>query len=166
MASIRSRVFGAHVRPLQLDLADLSSLKTAVDRLGLDHLDVVVHNAGVALDEPPRRETEDGHELMFGTNHLGHFALTQWLVPLLSAASAGRSVTVGSFAARSERLDLDDLQSTRDPPSRSTSARHHPDCARPGGHIRSNRKRAGPRGARCHVRRSTPLQPIAGKVLP
>nr|BBJ55564.1 hypothetical protein SAVMC3_81930 [Streptomyces avermitilis] len=117
MASIRSRVFGAHVRPLQLDLADLSSLKTAVDRLGLDHLDVVVHNAGVALDEPPRRETEDGHELMFGTNHLGHFALTQWLVPLLSAASAGRSVTVGSFAARSERLDLDDLQSTRDPPA-------------------------------------------------
>jgi NAD(P)-dependent dehydrogenase (short-subunit alcohol dehydrogenase family) len=51
---------------------------------------------------------------MFGTNHLGHFALTQWLAPLLSAASAGRIVTVGSFAARSERLDLGDLQSTQD----------------------------------------------------
>ncbi|MEU7210061.1 SDR family NAD(P)-dependent oxidoreductase [Streptomyces sp. NPDC044989] len=114
MASIRSRVPGAHVRHLQLDLADLSSLKTAVDRLDLDHLDAVVHNAGVALDDPPRRETEDGHELMFGTNHLGHFALTQWLAPLLCAAPAGRIVTVGSFAARSERLDLDDLQSTRD----------------------------------------------------
>jgi NAD(P)-dependent dehydrogenase (short-subunit alcohol dehydrogenase family) len=82
--------------------------------LGLDHLDAVVYNAGVALDDLPRRETEDGHELMFGTNHLGHFALTQWLAPLLSAASAGRIVTVGSFAARSERLDLDDLQSTQD----------------------------------------------------
>ena len=114
MASIRSRVPGARVRHLQLDLADLSSLKTAVDRLDLDHLDAVVHNAGVALDDPPRRETADGHELMFGTNHLGHFALTQWLAPLLSAASAGRIVTVGSFAARSERLDLADLQSTQD----------------------------------------------------
>ncbi|MEU9045593.1 MULTISPECIES: SDR family NAD(P)-dependent oxidoreductase [unclassified Kitasatospora] len=114
MASIRSRVTGAHVRHLRLDLADLSSLKAAVDRLDLDHLDAVVHNAGVALDDPPRRETADGHELMFATNHLGHFALTQWLAPLLSAAPRGRIVTVGSFAARSERLDLGDLQSTRD----------------------------------------------------
>ncbi|WDO04772.1 SDR family NAD(P)-dependent oxidoreductase [Streptomyces murinus] len=114
MASIRSRVPGARVRHLRLDLADLSSLKAAVDGLDLDRLDAVVHNAGVALDDPPRRETPDGHELMFGTNHLGHFALTRWLAPLLSAARAGRVVTVGSFAARSERLDLGDLQSTRD----------------------------------------------------
>ncbi|MEU8547184.1 SDR family NAD(P)-dependent oxidoreductase [Streptomyces roseoverticillatus] len=114
MASIHSRVSGAYIRHLQLDLADLSSLKTAVDRLDLGHLDAVVYNAGVALDDRPRRETGDGHELMFGTNHLGHFALTQWLAPLLSAAPAGRVVTVGSFAARSERLDLGDLQSTRE----------------------------------------------------
>ncbi|MGW4435237.1 SDR family NAD(P)-dependent oxidoreductase [Streptomyces sp. NPDC004596] len=113
-ASIRSRVPGAEVRHLQLDLADLSSLKTTVDRLACDRLDAVVHNAGGALDDPPRQMTGDGHELMFGTNHLGHFALTQWLAPLLSAAPAGRVVTVGSFAARSERLDLGDLQSTRD----------------------------------------------------
>ncbi|MFE6637640.1 SDR family NAD(P)-dependent oxidoreductase [Streptomyces tendae] len=114
MASIRARVPGAQVRHLPLDLADLASLRTAVDRLDLDRLDAVVHNAGVALDDPPRRETGDGNELMFGTNHLGHFALTQWLAPLLSAAPAGRVVTVGSFAARSERLDLDDPQSARD----------------------------------------------------
>ncbi|MGW5372928.1 SDR family NAD(P)-dependent oxidoreductase [Streptomyces sp. NPDC004009] len=113
-ASIGSRVPGADVRHLQLDLADLSSLRTAVDRLDRGHLDAVVHNAGVALDDPPRQATREGHELMFGTNHLGHFALTQWLAPLLSAAPAGRVVTVGSFAARSERLDLSDLQSTRD----------------------------------------------------
>ncbi|MFJ8622290.1 SDR family NAD(P)-dependent oxidoreductase [Kitasatospora sp. NPDC093550] len=113
-ASIRARVPGARVRHLRLDLADLSSLESAVDGLNLGHLDAVVHNAGVALDDPPRRETADGHELMFGTNHLGHFALTRWLAPLLSAAPSGRVVTVGSFAARSERLDLDDLQSTRD----------------------------------------------------
>ncbi|MEU1152119.1 SDR family NAD(P)-dependent oxidoreductase [Streptomyces sp. NPDC005918] len=114
MASIRSRVPGARVRHLRLDLADLTSLKGSVDRLGLDRLDAVVHNAGVALDDPPRRETKDGHELMFGTNHLGHFALTGWLAPLLRAAPAARVVTVGSFAARSERLDLDDLQSAGD----------------------------------------------------
>ncbi|MEU2619530.1 SDR family NAD(P)-dependent oxidoreductase [Streptomyces sp. NPDC007157] len=113
-ASIRSRVPGARVRTVRLDLADLSSLETAVRSLDVDHLDAVVHNAGVALDDPPRRETGDGHELMFGTNHLGHFALTHWLMPLLSAAPAARIVTMGSFAAKSERLDLDDLQSRKD----------------------------------------------------
>lgn len=114
MASIRAYVPGARVRHLPLDLADLSSLRDAAAGLGTDRLDAVVHNAGVALDHPPRRETADGHELMFGTNHLGHFALTQWLAPLLCAAPAGRVVTVGSFAANSERLDPDDLQSLRD----------------------------------------------------
>ncbi|MGY5007382.1 SDR family NAD(P)-dependent oxidoreductase [Streptomyces sp. 900105755] len=113
-ASIRSRVRGARVRAVPLDLADLPSLGTVAEALEVGHLDAVVHNAGVALDDPPRRETGDGHELMFGTNHLGHFALTHWLMPLLSAAPAARVVTVGSFAARSERLDLADLQSRKD----------------------------------------------------
>ncbi|WP_328622786.1 SDR family NAD(P)-dependent oxidoreductase [Streptomyces sp. NBC_00354] len=113
-ASIRARVAGARVRAVRLDLADLSSLGTAVESLKVERLDAVVHNAGVALDDPPRRETGDGHELMFGTNHLGHFALTRWLMPLLSAAPASRVVTMGSFAAKSERLDLDDLQSRND----------------------------------------------------
>ncbi|MFJ4696455.1 SDR family NAD(P)-dependent oxidoreductase [Streptomyces sp. NPDC088766] len=114
MTSIRSRVPGARVRAVRLDLADLSSLGTAVESMGVERLDAVVHNAGVAIDDPPRRETGDGHELMFGTNHLGHFALTHWLMPLLSAAPAARIVTMGSFAAKSERLDLDDLQSRKD----------------------------------------------------
>ncbi|MGW2485756.1 SDR family NAD(P)-dependent oxidoreductase [Streptomyces sp. NPDC001606] len=114
VSSIRSRVPGARVRAVRLDLADLSSLRATVGALEADRLDAVVHNAGVALDDPPRRETGDGHELMFGTNHLGHFALTGRLMPLLSAAPAARVVTVGSFAAKSERLDLDDLQSLRD----------------------------------------------------
>ncbi|MEV0992423.1 SDR family NAD(P)-dependent oxidoreductase [Streptomyces sp. NPDC049949] len=113
-ASIRARVPGARVRAARLDLADLASLGTAAESLEVERLDAVVHNAGVALDDPPRRETGDGHELMFGTNHLGHFALTRWLMPLLSAAPAARVVTMGSFAAKSERLDLDDLQSRKD----------------------------------------------------
>ncbi|MEU2421052.1 SDR family NAD(P)-dependent oxidoreductase [Streptomyces sp. NPDC007851] len=114
MASIRAHVPEARVRAVRLDLADLSSLEASVASLGVRQLDAVVHNAGVALDDPPRRETVDGHELMFGTNHLGHFALTRWLMPLLSAAPAARVVTTGSFAAKSERLDPDDLQSRKD----------------------------------------------------
>ncbi|MFH9348974.1 SDR family NAD(P)-dependent oxidoreductase [Kitasatospora sp. NPDC017646] len=113
-ASIRAHVPGARVRAVRMDLADLSSLRTVADSLGVDRLDAVVHNAGVALDDPPRQETEDGHEIMFGTNHLGHFALTHWLTPLLSAAPAARVITTGSFAAKSERLDLEDLQSRKD----------------------------------------------------
>jgi NAD(P)-dependent dehydrogenase (short-subunit alcohol dehydrogenase family) len=121
--SIRARVPGAHVRHIHLDLADLSSLKTAADALGLERLDAVVCNAGVLLDQPPRRETEDGNELMFATNHLGHFALIRWLAPLLTATPASRVVTTGSFTAKSESLDLDDLQSTRDYRPKRTYAR-------------------------------------------
>jgi NAD(P)-dependent dehydrogenase (short-subunit alcohol dehydrogenase family) len=50
---------------------------------------------------------------MFATNHLGHFALTGWLAPLLSASPAGRVVTTGSFVAKSARLDVDDLRVAR-----------------------------------------------------
>ncbi|WP_027945884.1 SDR family NAD(P)-dependent oxidoreductase [Amycolatopsis taiwanensis] len=113
MTAIRSRVSEARVRHLALDLADLATLKPSVDALGLDRLDAVVCNAGVLLDHPRRCETRDGYELMFATNHLGHFALTGWLAPLLSAAPAGRVVTTGSFVAKSARLDLSDLQVTR-----------------------------------------------------
>src|SRR5262245_25357662 len=113
VASIRSRVPGARVRHIRLDLADLPSLEAAAEALGSDRLDAVVHNAGVKFDQPVRRETGDGHEAMFGVNHLGHFALTHWLAPLLAAAPEGRVIITGSFAATSERLDLDDLESTR-----------------------------------------------------
>jgi NAD(P)-dependent dehydrogenase (short-subunit alcohol dehydrogenase family) len=112
MASIRSRVPGALLRHLQLDLADLGSLKASADALELDTLDAVVLNAGV-LSQSERGETKDGHELMFGTNHLGHFAFTAHLLPLLAAAPGSRVVTTGSFAARSVRVDLEDLHSRR-----------------------------------------------------
>ncbi|GAA2165982.1 SDR family NAD(P)-dependent oxidoreductase [Actinomadura napierensis] len=114
MASIRSRVPDARLRHLRLDLADHSSLKSSVDALDADRLDAVVCNAGVLLDDPQRRLTPDGHELMFATHHLGHFALVRWLMPLLAAAPAGRVVTTGSFVGKSAQLDPDDLQSGRD----------------------------------------------------
>ncbi|MBB5935486.1 SDR family NAD(P)-dependent oxidoreductase [Streptomyces zagrosensis] len=114
IAAIAARVPGAMVRHVHLDLADLTSLKSSADAWELERLDAVVHNAGTALDHPPRRETRDGYEAMFATNHLGHYALTSWLAPLLNATPGSRVVTTGSFAAKSERLDLDDLQSHRD----------------------------------------------------
>ena len=113
-ASIRSRVPGARVRHLRLDLADLASVRSSVAALELDRLDAVVCNAGVLLDQPERRDTADGHELMFATNHLGHFALIGRLTPLLFATPGSRVVTTGSFTAKSARLDLDDLQVSRD----------------------------------------------------
>ncbi len=113
-ATIRARIPRARVRQIALDLADLATLPAAVDALAVDRLDAVVLNAGVLLSDPYRRLSPQGHEMMFATNHLGHFALAHRLAPLLEAAVHGRIVTVGSFAARTERLDLIDLQSEID----------------------------------------------------
>ncbi|MEU0878478.1 SDR family NAD(P)-dependent oxidoreductase [Lentzea sp. NPDC005914] len=92
MASIRSVVPDARVRHLQLDLADLGSVKAAADEL--DSLDAVVCNAGVMIDDA---------ELMYAANHLGHFALVHWLMPLLVAAPEGRVVTTGSLRGKSAK---------------------------------------------------------------
>jgi NAD(P)-dependent dehydrogenase (short-subunit alcohol dehydrogenase family) len=61
----------------------------------------------------PRRETVDGFEMQFGTNHLGHFALTGWLLPSLLARPGARVVTVSSEVARIGRIRFDDLQGSR-----------------------------------------------------
>ncbi|MEV4236440.1 SDR family NAD(P)-dependent oxidoreductase [Nocardia sp. NPDC049737] len=112
--AIRAQVPGARLRCVRLDLADLSSLPATADALDADSLDAVVLNAGVLLSGRDRRVSAQGHELMFATNHLGHFALIAHLAPMLTAAANSRVITVGSFAARSERLDLTDLQSEYD----------------------------------------------------
>ncbi len=96
-----------------LDLADLASVeKAAADVAGrTDTLDVLVANAGVmAL---PRGTTVDGFERQFGTNHLGHFALTGRLLPLLLAAPAPRVVVTSSDAHRIGRMSFDDLMGER-----------------------------------------------------
>ncbi|HEY0772611.1 MAG TPA: SDR family NAD(P)-dependent oxidoreductase, partial [Nocardioidaceae bacterium] len=87
----------AELVPLVVDLADLSSVRRAADearRLG--PLDILINNAGVMAT--PHRRTADGFELQFGTNHLGHFALTGLLFPQLADAEAARVVTVASQA--------------------------------------------------------------------
>ncbi|WP_107655555.1 SDR family NAD(P)-dependent oxidoreductase [Nocardia suismassiliense] len=114
MQTIRSRVPDARLRGVGLDLSDLSSLPTAVEALEADRLDAVVLNAGILLSGPDRRLSPQRHELMFATNHLGHFALVAHLAPILTTTPHSRVITVGSFAARSERLDLADLPSEHD----------------------------------------------------
>jgi NAD(P)-dependent dehydrogenase (short-subunit alcohol dehydrogenase family) len=101
---------GAGPRLEALDLSDLGSVAGFATRLSEQQadLDLLINNAGVMA--PPRRLTTDGFESQFGTNHLGHFALTGRLLELLSAAAAPRVVTLSSLAHRIGTLKFDDLQ--------------------------------------------------------
>ena len=107
---IVSAVPGADVSAAILDLADLKSVRefatTAPERV-----DLLINNAGVMA--APRRLTTDGFESQFGTNHLGHFALTGLLLGRLLAAPAPRVVTVSSTMHRGGKIDFDDLQGER-----------------------------------------------------
>lgn len=92
-----------------VDLSSLASIADCAEQLtgSLDHLDVLMNNAGIMA--VPRGTTVDGFERQIGTNHLGHFALTGRLLPLLLATREPRVVTVASNAHRFGRLHLDDL---------------------------------------------------------
>jgi NAD(P)-dependent dehydrogenase (short-subunit alcohol dehydrogenase family) len=97
----------AQGRVMDLDLADLSSAARFAEAVASEHakIDILCNNAGVmAL---PYCETADGFEMQFGTNHLGHFALTGRLLPLLLAAPAARVVTMSSNAHRFAGADPD-----------------------------------------------------------
>ena len=93
---------------LELDLADLNSVQRAAselrDRYG--HLDLLLNNAGVMA--PPRTLTNQGHELQFGVNHLGHMALTLQLLPLMQSRHDARVVTVTSGAQYFGKIRWDD----------------------------------------------------------
>ena len=101
---------GAMVEVMELDLSSLASIRNFADAFHKSHsrLDVLVNNAGVmAL---PYRKTVDGFEMQFGTNHLGHFALTGLLLDVLLATDGARVVNVASGAHRMGRIRFDDLQ--------------------------------------------------------
>ncbi|MCK1796968.1 oxidoreductase [Streptomyces sp. XM4193] len=110
MGAIRAAAPRADLALLPLDLADLASVRTAAERiteLADGRLDLLVNNAGVmAL---PLRYTADGFEMQFGTNHLGHFALTARLLPILGVRGPARVVTVSSLAHRYAAMDFANL---------------------------------------------------------
>lgn len=85
-----------------LDLADLASVRAFAEGMDED-VDVLINNAGVM--NVPYARTRDGFEMQFGTNHLGHFALTNLLLPRIT----GRVVAIASGAHRMGRIRLDDL---------------------------------------------------------
>ncbi len=103
---------GAKVRFELLDLASLSSVHAFSNRLLAEDrpIGLLINNAGVMMP-PERRTTVDGFELQFGTNYLGHYALTAQLLPLLQRASSPRIVQVSSGAHRlGGAIHFDDLQ--------------------------------------------------------
>ncbi|WP_341721028.1 oxidoreductase [Micromonospora sp. FIMYZ51] len=106
---IREQFPAGQVDVVRLDLADLDSVAAFANALRAEHdrLDLLINNAGVLY--PPLRRTRQGFELQFGTNHLGAFALTGCLLPLLLATPAARIVTVASNAHRTGRIDFADL---------------------------------------------------------
>ncbi|HEV2576083.1 MAG TPA: oxidoreductase [Acidobacteriaceae bacterium] len=101
----------AQVELVPLDMASLASIRGFAGEFTASgaRLDVLVNNAGV-MALPKREQTPDGFERQFGTNHLGHFALTGLLMPSLLAAPAPRVVTVASLAHRNGKMEWDNLQ--------------------------------------------------------
>ncbi len=114
VAKIVDEVPSANARFEQVDLASLQSVADFGGRLRNDResLDLLINNAAVMMP-PARQETSDGFELQFGTNYLGHFALTAQLMPLLSEGKDPRVVTLSSIAARNGVIDFCDLQGER-----------------------------------------------------
>ena len=105
---------GAKVELQELDLTSLDSIHAAAEQLKTDHdtIDLLINNAGVMFT--PKSTTKDGFELQFGTNHLGHFALTGLLLDHLLPVAGSRVVTVSSVGHRIRAaIHFDDLQFER-----------------------------------------------------
>ncbi|XP_068180716.1 retinol dehydrogenase 12 [Antennarius striatus] len=120
---IRRSTGNGNVVTRHLDLASLYSVRQfAKDFLDSeDRLDILINNAGVMMC--PRWLTEDGFETQLGVNHLGHFLLTNLLVPKLKSSAPSRVVTVSSIAHRGGRIHFDDPFSERRPYSSLESYR-------------------------------------------
>ena len=106
---IRAEIPDAKLEPMVLDLASLKSVRAFADTFNATHtrLDLLINNAGIMM--VPYGTTEDGFEQQFGTNHLGHFALTGMLIDLLLKTPNARVVNVSSNAHRFADLDFDNL---------------------------------------------------------
>ena len=100
---------GALVEIRELDLGSLNSIKAFADGIIKDYpaLDILINNAGVMMC--PYSKTKDGFEIQMGTNHLGHFALTGLLMPLLKSTPGARIVATSSIAHKTGNINFADL---------------------------------------------------------
>jgi len=108
---IRAETGGPKPRVLALDLGNLDSVRRFAGELEGEQIDLLVNNAGVMMT--PQQSTSDGFELQFGTNHLGHFALTGLLLEAIQRSDSGRIVALSSNEHKGGKLDFDDLQKER-----------------------------------------------------
>lgn len=108
VAAIKAEAPGAQLETLTCDLASLESIKAAGAEANqrFDKIDILINNAGVMAC--PKMQTSDGFEMQFGTNHLGHFALTKHLMPLVEAGTEKRIVNLSSRGHHIGPADLDD----------------------------------------------------------
>ncbi|QUR65824.1 SDR family NAD(P)-dependent oxidoreductase [Mycobacterium spongiae] len=109
-ARITAAIPGAEVEIQELDLSSLESVRSAAAQLRSDHerIDLLINNAGVMYT--PKSNTADGFEMQFGTNHVGHFALTGLLLDRLLPVAGSRVVTVSSIGHRIRAaIHFDDL---------------------------------------------------------
>jgi NAD(P)-dependent dehydrogenase (short-subunit alcohol dehydrogenase family) len=114
---IKAATPNADVDLQELDLASLDSVRKAADDLRTAHprIDLLINNAGL-MYVPKRETTKDGFEMQFGTNHLGHFALTGQLLDNMTSVDGSRVVTISSVGHAfpfPAKIDFDDLQHER-----------------------------------------------------
>jgi len=109
IADIKGEVPNAHVEQIKLDLSSLASVESFVKEFQEKHdrLDILINNAGVMMC--PYSKTEDGFEIQMGVNHLGHFALTGQLMPILKQTKGSRIVSTSSVAHKFGNIDFSDL---------------------------------------------------------
>lgn len=116
-AAARKEILSIHpqgkVEVRMLDVAALASVRSFAAEImrDFDALHLLINNAGVMM--PPYTKTPDGFEMQFGINHLGHFALTGLLLPLLEKTPGSRVVTTGSLAHNRGAIDFENLDGTK-----------------------------------------------------
>ncbi len=113
IVKIEEKIPNASVELIELDLADLSSVRNFAAKFKRKHelLDILLNNAGIM--GTPKLKTVDGFELQFGTNFLGHFALTGLIIDRLMLAKGSRVVTMSSSEHKCGRINFNDLQSNQ-----------------------------------------------------
>ncbi len=109
LSQIQTEIPGSQAEILQLDLANLRSVQQFADRFNkkYDRLDILLNNAGIMM--VPYGKTKDGFEKQFGTNHLGHFALTGLLIDLLLKTPGSRVVNISSNAHQFGEMNFSNL---------------------------------------------------------